>query len=132
MLRGSVRRCRLAVRQARVRFSARHPEEASLAERRSDEDTRRRASENGEGRKNVRLSKHLITASAKRVLLFLSNYLNSLDPVPFVECVLKEPPVILESFWPENHRVPWIECKDRRPTHPISCPLFRSETAGAH
>ncbi len=44
---------RLAVRQARVRFSARHPEEASLAERRSYDDTRRPASANDEGWKNV-------------------------------------------------------------------------------
>jgi hypothetical protein len=34
---------RLAVRQARVRISARHPMEAPLAERRRDEDSRRRA-----------------------------------------------------------------------------------------
>jgi hypothetical protein len=40
---------RLAVRQARVRISARHPMEAPLAERRRDEDSRRRASANGEG-----------------------------------------------------------------------------------
>ncbi len=40
---------RLAVRQARVRFSARHPMEVSLAERRSDKDTRRQAPANGEG-----------------------------------------------------------------------------------
>ncbi len=40
---------RLAVRQARVRISARHPIEAPLAERRRDEDSRRRASANGEG-----------------------------------------------------------------------------------
>ncbi len=31
--------CRLSVRQAGVRFSARHPTEVPLAERRSDEDT---------------------------------------------------------------------------------------------
>jgi hypothetical protein len=41
---------RLAVRQAQVRFSARHLfVGSSLAERRNDEDTRRRASANGEG-----------------------------------------------------------------------------------
>jgi hypothetical protein len=40
---------RLAVRQARVRISSRHPMEAPLAERRRDEDSRRRASANGEG-----------------------------------------------------------------------------------
>ncbi len=40
---------RLAVRQARVRVSARHPMEAPFAERRRDEDSRRRASANGEG-----------------------------------------------------------------------------------
>jgi hypothetical protein len=40
---------RLAVRQARVRISARHPMEAPLAERRRDEDSRSRASANGEG-----------------------------------------------------------------------------------
>ncbi len=40
---------RLAERQARVRISARHPMEAPLAERRRDEDSRRRASANGEG-----------------------------------------------------------------------------------
>ncbi len=39
----------LAVRQTRIRFSAQHPIEASLEERRSDEDTRRRASANDEG-----------------------------------------------------------------------------------
>ena len=38
-----------AVRQARVRISARHPMEAPFAERRRDEDSRRRASANGEG-----------------------------------------------------------------------------------
>jgi hypothetical protein len=38
---------RLAVRQARV--PSRHPIEAPLAERRRDEDSRRRASANGEG-----------------------------------------------------------------------------------
>jgi hypothetical protein len=37
------------VRQARVRDSARHPTEVPLAELRSDEDTRRRASVIGEG-----------------------------------------------------------------------------------
>jgi hypothetical protein len=40
---------RLAVRLARVRFSARHPMEASVAERRSDEDTRRLALANDQG-----------------------------------------------------------------------------------
>ncbi len=40
---------RLALRQARVRFSSRHPMEASLAERSSDENTRWRPSANGEG-----------------------------------------------------------------------------------
>ncbi len=39
----------LAVRQARVGISAQHLMEASLAERRSDEDTRRQASANDEG-----------------------------------------------------------------------------------
>jgi hypothetical protein len=39
----------LAVRQARDRISAQHPMEAPLAERRRDEDSRRRASANGEG-----------------------------------------------------------------------------------
>jgi hypothetical protein len=39
---------RLAVRQARVRFSSRHPMEASLAERSSDKNTRWRPSANGE------------------------------------------------------------------------------------
>jgi len=42
----------LAVRQARVRFSAGHPVEASLAERKNDKDTRGRASANDEGWKN--------------------------------------------------------------------------------
>jgi hypothetical protein len=45
----------LAVRQARVRFSAPNPMEASLAERRSDEKTRRRASANDEGWNNAGL-----------------------------------------------------------------------------
>jgi hypothetical protein len=36
---------RLAVRQARVRISARHPMETPLAERRRDEDSRRRGGE---------------------------------------------------------------------------------------
>jgi hypothetical protein len=40
---------RLAVRQARVRISSLHPMESPLAERRRDEDSRRRASANGEG-----------------------------------------------------------------------------------
>jgi hypothetical protein len=40
---------RLAVMQARVRISARHPMEAPYAERRRDEDSRRRASANVEG-----------------------------------------------------------------------------------
>jgi hypothetical protein len=43
----------LAVRQTRIRFSSQHLMEASLDERRSDEDTRRRASTNDEGWKNV-------------------------------------------------------------------------------
>jgi hypothetical protein len=40
---------RLAVWQARVRFSDWHPIEASLADRRSDEDTKIQASANDEG-----------------------------------------------------------------------------------
>ncbi len=41
---------RLAVRQARVRFSARHPMEVLLLlSEEGDEDTRREASANGEG-----------------------------------------------------------------------------------
>jgi hypothetical protein len=43
---------RLAVRQFRVRFSARHPKEVLLLSekgQRSDEDTRRRPSANGSG-----------------------------------------------------------------------------------
>jgi hypothetical protein len=39
----------LAVWQAQVRFSDWHPIEASLADRRSDEDTKIQASANGEG-----------------------------------------------------------------------------------
>ncbi len=46
---GSMVLGRLAVWQVRVRFSDRHPIEASLADRRSDEDTRIQASENDEG-----------------------------------------------------------------------------------
>jgi len=40
---------RLAAWQARVRFSDWHPKEASLADRRSDEDTKLQASANDEG-----------------------------------------------------------------------------------
>ncbi len=47
--RGSMVVGRLAVWQARVQFSDWHPIEASLADRRSDEDTRIQASENDEG-----------------------------------------------------------------------------------